>query len=131
MPEYPAVQRIGVALSEYRLSRSFGASSRLVSRLRTLRFFADPDHTKAEFAVLVRSDLKGRGLGRRHMAVLIDCAKSNGLSILTGSVLEVNTVMLRMCRELGFTIRSRVDEPGVLHVQLDLNAAPKAAAAAR
>ncbi|KHN93207.1 GCN5-related N-acetyltransferase:CoA-binding protein [Pectobacterium actinidiae] len=40
------------------------------------RAISDPDNTDAEFAVLVRSDLKGLGLGRRLLEKLIDYAKN-------------------------------------------------------
>ena len=47
--------------------------------LGVARFFADPDYEKAEYAVLVRSDLKGLGLGWLLMQHLISYAKSEGL----------------------------------------------------
>ncbi|MEA7520270.1 hypothetical protein ONQ60_26695, partial [Salmonella enterica subsp. enterica serovar Virginia] len=39
--------------------------------LGVTRAISDPDNVDAEFAVLVRSDLKGLGLGRRLMEKLI------------------------------------------------------------
>ncbi len=39
------------------------------------RFFADPDYEKAEYAVLARSDLKGKGLGWVLMRHLIAYAR--------------------------------------------------------
>ena len=77
------------------------------------RFFADPDNARAEYAVAVRSDLKGRGLGYALMTRLIEVAKSRGVGELFGDILDENEPMLRMCRELGFDIRSHPVEPGV------------------
>jgi acetyltransferase len=92
--------------------------------LGVVRYFADPDYTQAEYAVLVRSDLKGRGLGWRLMKLLIDYARSENLQALTGEVLEENTTMVRMCEELGFT-RSRSSLGyGVWQVRLDLSRLP-------
>ena len=71
--------------------------------LGVARLVADPDYTKAEFAVVVRSDLKGKGLGYRLMQHLIAYARAEGLDELHGEVLPENTTMLRMCRELGFS----------------------------
>jgi acetyltransferase len=85
------------------------------------RFFADPDNVRAEFAVAVRSDLKGRGLGYALMTRLIDVARSREISELFGDVLSENDVMLRMCRGLGFKIESHPVEPGIVRVILDLN----------
>jgi acetyltransferase len=49
------------------------------------RFFADPDYEKGEYAVLIRSDLKGYGLGWLLMQHLISYAKSEGLKSLYGT----------------------------------------------
>lgn len=90
--------------------------------LGVVRLFANPDYTQAEFAVLVRSDLKGRGLGWRLMQLLIDYARAEGLRALTGTVLDENEAMLAMCQELGFACKSELGDPGVTHVRLDLSA---------
>ncbi len=85
------------------------------------RFFADPDNVRAEFAVAVRSDLKGRGLGYALMTRLIHVAASRGIGELFGDVLSENETMLQMCRDLGFEIGSHLVEPGVVRATLDLN----------
>jgi acetyltransferase len=77
--------------------------------LGVVRAVADPDYTQGEFAILVRSDLKGRGLGWRLMQHLIDYAKAEKLEQLHGSVLTGNTTMLQMCRQLGFIIERDPD----------------------
>ncbi len=48
------------------------------------RAISDPDNIDAEFAVLVRSDLKGLGLGRRLLEKLIAYTQSHGLQRLNG-----------------------------------------------
>jgi acetyltransferase len=83
---------------------------------------ADPDYTRAEYAVLVRSDLKGKGLGWVLMRHLIAYAEAEGLTELYGEVLTMNTTMLGMCRELGFTIAAEDGDATVRHVTLDLKA---------
>lgn len=84
------------------------------------RFAADPDYERAEYAVLVRSDLKGRGLGWVLMRQLIDYARATGLRELSGSVLAENLTMLKMCREFGFSIAVEPGDPTVRHVGLRL-----------
>jgi acetyltransferase len=54
------------------------------------------------------------------MQLLIDYARSEGLTSLSGEVLNENTTMLTMCRELGFRVTSDVREPGISRVSLDL-----------
>ena len=75
--------------------------------LGVVRLIADPDYTRGEYAILVRSDLKGRGLGWRLMQHLIDYAKAEGLKELHGSVLAENSTMLRMCRGARLHDRER------------------------
>ncbi len=90
--------------------------------LGVARFVADPDYTRGEYAILVRSDLKGQGLGWRLMQHLIDYARAEGLEELYGHVLAENTTMLGMCRQLGFTIAAEPDDPGVRRVRIGLGA---------
>jgi acetyltransferase len=88
--------------------------------LGVVRMIADPDYTRAEYAILVRSDLKGRGLGWRLMQHLIDYGKREGLKQLNGLVLVENTSMLQMCRQLGFVDAPDPADPGLRQVTLDL-----------
>jgi acetyltransferase len=88
--------------------------------LGVVRFVADPDYTRGEYAIMVRSDLKGRGLGWRLMQCLIDYARSEGLEELYGSVLAENSTMLQMCRELGFSIEAEPGDASVRRVVLAL-----------
>jgi acetyltransferase len=85
------------------------------------RFFADPDYRRAEYAVMTRSDLKGRGLGWHLMRHLIDYARHEGLEQLHGSVMSENATMLRMCRQLGFNIGHDPEDPSIFQVVLPLN----------
>jgi acetyltransferase len=88
--------------------------------LGVVRFFADPDYEKGEYAILVRSDLKGRGLGWVLMRQIIRYAKSEGLKTIYGSVLCENATMLRMCRKLGFSVVHDPEDQTVFTVTLDL-----------
>jgi acetyltransferase len=75
-----------------------------------VRYSSDPDHVSAEFSAHVRSDLKGRGLGRAMMRILIDYARADGLAELTGVVLRENAEMLKLASSLGF--RPQPSAPG-------------------
>lgn len=93
--------------------------------LGVARLSANPDYESAEYAIVVRSDLKGQGLGWALMSQLIDYARAEGLKELYGDVLRANTGMLSMCRQLGFRIRPSEDDPAVSHVTLDLRKTAK------
>ena len=84
------------------------------------RLAADPDYTHAEYGVLVRTDLKGKGLGWLLMQHLIEYARAEGLSELFGLVLIDNTTMLDMCRKLGFDVAPEPEDPSVRRVTLQL-----------
>jgi acetyltransferase len=77
----------------------------------------------AEYAVLVRSDLKGRGLGWLLMQKLIEYARSEGIQELRGEVLAENSTMLRMCAELGFDLAESPADPSVRIVTLPIEPA--------
>lgn len=81
---------------------------------------ADPDNERAEFAVLVRSDLHRRGIGRLLMTWLIDYARSRGLAEIFGHVLRENAAMLGLCRTLGLRIKPSPDEPELVLTSLHL-----------
>jgi acetyltransferase len=71
---------------------------------------ADPDNERAEFAVIVRSDQHGRGIGQALMEQLIEYSKSEGIGVLYGDVMRWNNSMLKLCRNLGFTERINPDD---------------------
>ena len=70
--------------------------------LGAVRAVADPDNINAEFGVVVRSDLKGKGLGWLLMQKLIATLRAQGTQQVVGSVLAHNHAMLAMARRLGF-----------------------------
>jgi acetyltransferase len=91
--------------------------------LGVARLHANANYDRAEYAVLVRSDVKGQGLGWLLMQTLIEYARREGLRRMEGQVLKENTTMLTMCRELGFTVVSDPHDPGSYLVGLELTAA--------
>jgi acetyltransferase len=86
--------------------------------LGVVRLHADANYDSGEYAVLVRSDLKGRGLGWVLMQLIIEYARTEGLRTIAGQVLRDNSTMLAMCRELGFTVSSDPDEVDICQVNL-------------
>jgi acetyltransferase len=88
--------------------------------LGVVRLHIDPDQLGGEYAILLRSDLKGRGLGWALMEQIIDYARSEGLKRIHGDVLAENVVMLRMCGQLGFDVRDDGEDRNVKVVTLDL-----------
>jgi acetyltransferase len=85
-----------------------------------VRIHSDSIYESGEYAILLRSDLKGRGLGWALMQLIIEYAKSEGLKTISGDVLAENTIMLEMCRGLGFEVKSDPVEHGICDVRLAL-----------
>lgn len=66
-------------------------------------FHADPDNQRAEFAVAVRPDVEGRGLGRLLTENLMKAARARGIGAISGAVMASNGRMLALCRRLGMS----------------------------
>lgn len=105
---------------DYAREIAFVAISSAGELLGVSRYMADPDYTRAEFGVLVRSDLKGRGLGTALMRHLIAYARAEGLAELHGAVLAENIGMLNLCREQGFESATAEGDPTLRIVTLPL-----------
>ncbi len=85
-----------------------------------VRIHSDSIYESGEYAILLRSDLKGRGLGWALMQLIIEYARSEGLKMISGDVLQDNTIMLEMCRSLGFQVKTDPVDPGICDVKLVL-----------
>jgi acetyltransferase len=106
---------------DYAREMAFAAIDRSTGQLLgVVRLVADSDYEKAEYGILVRSDVKGRGLGWALMQHLIAYARSEGMGELFGFVLATNTSMLEMCSKLGFSIATDAEDPTLRKVVLDL-----------
>ena len=84
------------------------------------RISCDPDHTTGEYALLVRSDLHGRGIGTTLMRILIDYARADGVRALEGMILSENAGMLDLMRRFGFDFTLEPEDPGVMMSRLSL-----------
>jgi acetyltransferase len=85
-----------------------------------VRISADPDMERAEYAILLRHDMTGLGLGPMLLRRIIDYARGRGIREIFGEVLSDNKTMLKLCRAFGFTVKSEREDPGVMYVSLKL-----------
>jgi len=72
--------------------------------LGVVRLHTEADFSSAEYAILIRTDLKGQGLGWMLMNMIIEYGRVEGVREIHGQVLNHNKMMLEMCRNLGFSI---------------------------
>ncbi|PHM63445.1 bifunctional acetate--CoA ligase family protein/GNAT family N-acetyltransferase [Xenorhabdus ishibashii] len=83
------------------------------------RAMADPDNIEAEFAILVRSDLKGITLGYQLMAKLINYTREHGIQALTAITMPENRNMIQLAKKLGFSIDIQLED-GIVNLMLKL-----------
>ncbi len=88
--------------------------------LGVTRAISDPDNIDAEFAVLVRSDLKGLGLGGRLLEKLINYTRDHGLQRLNGITMPNNRGMIALARKLGFDVDIQLED-GIVSLSLKLS----------
>jgi acetyltransferase len=88
--------------------------------LGVTRAISDPDNIDAEFAVLIRSDLKGLGLGRRLLEKLIGYTRDHGLQQLNGITMPGNQGMIALARKLGFKLKTDLED-GIVNLTLSLS----------
>jgi acetyltransferase len=94
--------------------------------LGVVRAIADPDNASAEFAILVRSDIKGQGLGRALLGAIIRYCRDRGTGVLVGEVLSSNRTMLALVVSLGFEVSRAPPDLNIVRVALTLNSGAEA-----
>jgi len=89
--------------------------------LGVARAVADPDNEEAEFAIVVRSDLQGLGLGRLLLDKLLRYSREHGTARLIGWVLRENRAMLALAQSLGFELDDDGSDAEALRIVLRLS----------
>ncbi|MDE2576040.1 MAG: GNAT family N-acetyltransferase [Rhodospirillales bacterium] len=114
-----------IAFIAVRPARTPGAEDETVgvARLVCETTLSENGPGEGEFAVLVQPDMKGRGVARRLMEMLIAWGRAQGLTAITGQVLADNRPMQVFIRALGFTLRRAPGEPDLLEARLPLDEA--------
>jgi acetyltransferase len=107
---------------DYDREMAFIATARAPAPAETfgvVRTVADPDNLRAEFAIIVRSDIKGRGLGHALLSKMIRYCQARGTAEIVGEVLGENLAMLDLAQACGFR-RVSSAERGVVKLSLPL-----------
>ncbi len=86
-----------------------------------VRYATSPDGESCEFAIVVADDWQGKGLARRLMGILIDTARSAGLSYMHGDFLSDNKRMLAFVASLGFVLSAHPEDHGLKRGVMVLN----------
>ena len=110
---------LAARLSQIDYDREMALLARLAdsgTALGVARFSADPNNQRCEFAIALRSDWKGRGLGYRLMMRLMDVAKARGIAEMMGDVLHENEPMLTLAKRLGFALTRHPEDAELVRV---------------
>ena len=92
--------------------------------LGVVRAVADPDNVAAEFGIIVRSDIKGLGLGALLLRKMVDYLRARGTRRLVATVLGNNQRMRELARQLEFQDHASPCDPDTRSIHLDLQAQP-------
>jgi acetyltransferase len=116
----PHTQLARLTQIDYDREMAFVATRRTASgdaeTIGVVRTVADPENETAELSIVVRSDLKRRGLGTHLLRKAIDYCRSRGTQVLAGDVLAGNESMLELARRFaGFAV-SGSDEEGIVRI---------------
>jgi acetyltransferase len=87
--------------------------------LGVVRAITDAENQETEFAVVIRSDIQGQGLGELLMLKMIKYCKQRDTTIMTGLTLPQNAGMINLSRKLGFKVKFDIEE-GWVEMNLDL-----------
>jgi acetyltransferase len=84
-----------------------------------VRIFTYPDGATAEFALLVRSDMQRRGIGRALLMKTIDYCRARGTAELIGQIRADNEPMIALARRCGMRVEVAPDTSlAVAHIDL-------------
>jgi acetyltransferase len=78
--------------------------------LGVVRTSTKPDNSSAEFAIIVRSDTKGTGLGSLLFEKMIRYCKGRGTRYLEGQTMPRNKGMIALAKRFGLTVNHNYEE---------------------
>ena len=122
--QLPHSQMARLTQIDYDREMAFIAVNPHGDTLGVVRTVTDPVNYQAEFAIVVRSDQKGRGMGAALMNKMIHYCRDRGTAFMVGEVLRENHRMRDFVARLGFKEYNLPDEPEAVRVVLDLKDRP-------
>lgn len=123
MRELPPAQLARLTQIDYDRAMAFIATrdgaDGMPETLGVVRAVTDPDNQHAEFAIIVRSDLKGRGLGYILFSKLVDYFRAQGTGAIVGDALSENLGVQKLVRQFGGVVSAH-PEAGMVRLELPL-----------
>lgn len=124
MRELPPAQLARLTQIDYDRAMAFIAArptgaGGAAETLGVVRAVTDPANHSAEFAIIIRSDLKGQRLGYILFGKLVDYFRSRGTAEIVGDALAENVGVQKLVRFFGGVVLPH-PEPGMVRLQLSL-----------
>ncbi len=123
MRELPPGQLARLTQIDYDRAMAFIATRTgaggVAETLGVVRAIADADNQSAEFAIIIRSDLKGQRLGYILFQKLVDYFRSHGTAQIVGEALAENIGVQKLVRHFGGSVLPH-PEAGLVRLQLPL-----------
>jgi acetyltransferase len=123
MRELPPGQLARLTQIDYDRAMAFIATRTgaggVAETLGVVRAIADADNQSAEFAIIIRSDLKGQRLGYILFQKLVDYFRSHGTAQIVGEALAENLGVQKLVRHFGGSVLPH-PEAGLVRLQLPL-----------
>jgi acetyltransferase len=88
--------------------------------LGVVRLVLSQDDPEGEFAIMVRSDQTGQGLGHRLMEEMLGWAHDRGLTRVRAEIMSENKRMLRLARAFGGVVQPQSQDFHTVEVAIDL-----------
>ena len=88
--------------------------------LGVMRTNTKPDNSDAEFAIIVRSDQKGEGLGSMLFQKGIRYTKERGTATLSGQTMHENKAMQGLSKKFGFVVTPDPHDEDLVDMVLDM-----------
>jgi acetyltransferase len=118
--ELPRSELARLTQIDYEREMAFVAIAEDGETLGVARAVCDPDGRRAEFAIVVRSDAKGGGLGTMLLGKLVRYLRERGVAEVVGQTLHENRAMQALARDLGFEAATSKEDPGIVELRLAL-----------
>lgn len=80
-----------------------------------------PNSLDGEFKLIIADEAQGKGLGKKLLIKIIDTAKKNHLRSIFGIILNENTILLKLVKNLGFTLYALPDNSKLIEATLLLD----------
>ncbi|MCS6795106.1 MAG: GNAT family N-acetyltransferase [Raineya sp.] len=83
--------------------------------------FAGENENKAEFAIVIRDDFQGKGLGKYLLRLLFAEAQRHGIEKLYGTMLPANVAIIELIKKVAPCNHHFSHNGGLIEVEINLN----------